>query len=261
MKIVCSIAIMVFLMMTMLVGCVSAGQDKDVLFQVSTIDALMAGIYDQQMLYGDLTTHGDMGIGTFTDLDGEMIGVDGDFYQIKVDGIAYPVEDSMGTPFALVTFFEPDIKSDLPEPVDFEQLQSYIDGLITTDNIFYAVIVEGKFHYLKVRSVPRQSKPYPVLTEAVEHQAVFEYSDRYGILAGFRTPGYMSGLNVPGYHFHFISEDRSYGGHVLDCITQGCSVEIDATNSLSVQLPENDAFYRMDFDSDDNADAVDQVEK
>jgi acetolactate decarboxylase len=260
MKIIHYILIAVFSMLALFGGCANTGQDNDVLFQVSTIDALMAGIYDGQMLYGELTDHGDMGIGTFTDLDGEMIGVKGDFYQIKVDGMAYPVDDSMGTPFALVTFFEPDIKADLPEPMDFERLQSYIDSLIATDNIFYAIIVEGRFHFLKVRSVPPQSKPYPVLTEAIEHQAVFEYSDRDGILAGFRTPAYMSGLNVPGYHFHFISEDRKYGGHVLDCIAQDCGVKMDATNSLLVQLPENEAFYRMDF-SGDNTEAIDKVEK
>jgi len=261
MKTVHYILIVVVSMLALFGGCTNTEKDNDVLFQVSTIYALMAGIYDRQMLYGDLTSHGDMGIGTFTDLDGEMIGIDGDFYQIKVDGMAYPVDDSMGTPFALVTFFETDIKADLPEPMDFKRLQSYIDSLVDTDNIFYAVIIKGKFHYLKVRSVPQQSKPYPVLTEAIEHQAVFEYNDRNGILAGFRTPAYMSGLNVPGYHFHFISDDRKFGGHVLDCMAQDCSVEMDATNGLQVQLPENEAFYRMDFNDGDNTEVIDKVEK
>jgi acetolactate decarboxylase len=260
MKFIHYIVITAFSIIVLICGCVRAEKDNDVLFQVSTIDALLAGIYDQQMLYGELETHGDMGIGTFTDLDGEMIGVDGEFYQIKVDGLAYPVDDSIGTPFAVVTFFEPDIQAVLSDPLDYEQLQRYIDGLIPTDNIFYAITIEGTFHYIKVRSVPRQSRPYPALTEAIEHQAVFEYYDQHGIVAGFRTPGYMSGLNVPGYHFHFISGDRKFGGHVLDCIAQDCRIEIDETSSLSMRLPENDTFYRMNFNGE-STEAIDRVEK
>lgn len=260
MKIIHYVVISVISIMVLLSGCVNAAEDSDVVFQVSTIDALLAGIYDQQMLYGELATHGDMGIGTFTDLDGEMIGIDGEFYQIKVDGLAYPVADSMGTPFAVVTFFEPDIQVVVSESLDYEHLQQYIDGLIPTDNIFYAITVEGTFHYIKVRSVPRQNRPYPALSDAIEHQAVFEYYDQHGIIAGFRTPNYMSGLNVPGYHFHFISEDREFGGHVLDCIANDCRIEIDEANGLSMQLPENDTFYRMNFNAE-STEAIDRVEK
>lgn len=260
MKIVHYITITVFSISLLLCGCVKAEKDSDVLFQVSTIDALLAGIYDQQMLFGELAAHGDMGIGTFTDLDGEMIGIDGEFYQIKVDGVAYPVDDSMGTPFAVVTFFEPDIRAVVSDPLDYEHLQQYIDGLVSTDNIFYAITVEGTFHYIKVRSVPRQSRPYPVLSEAIEHQAIFEYYDQHGIVAGFRTPGYMNGINVPGYHFHFISGDRTFGGHVLDCKTSYCEIEIDETSRLSIRLPENDTFYQMNF-SGDSTEVIDRIEK
>jgi acetolactate decarboxylase len=260
MKYIHVIFITIFSMMTLLCGCTRSESDNDVIFQVSTIDALMAGIYDHQMDFDELGTHGDTGIGTFTDLDGEMIGVDGKFYQIKVDGMAYPVDDRTGTPFAVVTFFEPDIQSAVSDKMDFTQLQEYIDGLLPTQNIFYAVKIEGVFSYLKVRSVPKQSKPYPPLTEAVEHQAIFEYNDQQGIVVGFRTPAYMNGLNVPGYHFHFISDDHKFGGHVLDCVPQHCEIEIDETRDLTMQLPENNEFYRMTFNAGDTA-SLDSVEK
>lgn len=260
MKIIHYMAVTVLLVAVLLGGCTNKNEDREVIFQVSTIDALLAGIYDQQLLYEDLMKHGDMGLGTFTDLDGEMIGINGEFYQIKVDGLAYSVDGSMGTPFAVVTFFEPDIRASLSAALNFEQLQQFIDDLLPTENIFYAVTIDGTFDYLKVRSVPRQSKPYPSLSEAVEDQAIFEYHNATGTVAGFRTPAYMSGLNVPGYHFHFISKDRKYGGHILECEIQSGTISVDETNGFEMWLPEVDTFYRMDFNGD-NTGALDKVEK
>ena len=260
MKTIHYIAITILLVAVLLTGCANKNEDREIIFQVSTIDALLAGIYDQQLLYEDLMTHGDMGLGTFTDLDGEMIGVNGEFYQIKVDGLAYPVEGSMGTPFAVVTFFDPDIRTFLSAALNYEQLQQFIDELLPTENIFYAVTIEGTFDYLKVRSVPRQSKPYPSLSEAIKDQAIFEYHDVTGTVAGFRTPAYMSGLNVPGYHFHFLSEDKKYGGHILECEIQSGTITADETNGFEMWLPDIDSFYRMEL-SGDSTGTLDKIEK
>ena len=77
----------------------------DILTQVSTIDAILGGLYDGVVTYGELKQYGDFGIGTFEGLDGEMVALDGNFYQIKSDGVAYPVDDDMTTPFACAIFF------------------------------------------------------------------------------------------------------------------------------------------------------------
>jgi acetolactate decarboxylase len=260
MKIMHYMALTILLVAVLLTGCAHSNEDREVIFQVSTIDALLAGIYDQQLLYEDLMEHGDMGLGTFTDLDGEMVGVDGEFYQIKIDGLAYPVAGSMGTPFAVVTYFDPDIRTSLSATLNYEQLQQFVDDLLPTENIFYAVTIDGTFDYLKVRSVPRQSKPYPPLSEAVEDQAVFEYHDVTGTVVGFRTPAYMSGLNVPGYHCHFISNDKKFGGHILECEIQSGTVTVDETNGFEMWLPDVDTFYRMDL-SGDSTGTLDKVEK
>ncbi|MEJ2739227.1 MAG: acetolactate decarboxylase [Dehalococcoidia bacterium] len=260
MKNIYYMAITILLGAVLLTGCAHKKEDREVIFQVSTIDALLAGIYDQQLLYEDLMKHGDMGLGTFTDLDGEMIGVNGEFYQIRIDGKAYPVDGSMGTPLAVVTYFDPDIHTSLSAAQNYEQLQKSIDDLLPTENIFYAVTIDGTFDYLKVRSVPRQSKPYPPLNEAIKDQAIFEYHDVTGTVVGFRTPAYMSGLNVPGYHFHFISQDKKFGGHVMECGIQSGTVTVDETNGFEMWLPEIDTFYKMDL-SGDNSEVLDEVER
>jgi len=189
---------------------------KDGLFQASTINALLAGVYDGDMTFRTLRQHGDFGLGTVNALDGEMIGLDGKFYQIKTDGKAYLIPDTMKTPFAEVTFFNPDTTLKIRESIEnYDQLKSYLNRLLSIKNIFYAIKIEGTFSYIKTRSVPGQKKPYPLLVNVVKHQATFEFHQVKGTMVGFWCPAYVKGISVPGYHFHFITADRKAGGHVL----------------------------------------------
>ena len=186
--------------------------DKDTLFQVSTINALLEGVYDGEVSFKELKSRGDFGIGTFNGLDGEMIGLGGRFYKVKADGAAYPVSDSEKAPFAAVTFFRPDKTVSVGKVTSYEQLEQKIDDIIPTKNIFYAIKIEGVFDYIKTRSVPKQEKPYLPLVEVVKNQPTFEFNDVEGALVGFYCPDYVKGVNVPGYHLHFITKDRKAGG-------------------------------------------------
>ncbi|MCD6317669.1 acetolactate decarboxylase [Candidatus Aerophobetes bacterium] len=220
---------------------------RDILFQTSTINALLEGIYDGQITYKELKEHGDFGIGTFNNLDGEMIGLEGKFYQVKTDGIAYPVDGSMKTPFAAVTFFEPDKSALLDKTMNYEQLKQYLDSLLPTQNIFYAIKIRGKFNYIKARSVPRQEKPYPPLTQVVKKQSIFEFHQVEGTIVGIRSPFYVEGINVPGYHLHFITKDKKAGGHVLEFLTKKVKIEIDYTSEFYLVLPKSSEFYKLDL--------------
>jgi len=242
-------AISVFLLVFVLGSAQSQG-NKDILFQTSTIDALLEGIYDGETTYKELKEHGGFGIGTFNSLDGEMIGLEGKFYQVKSDGIAYPVDDFMKTPFAAVTFFESDKTVLLDKAMDYEELEQYLDNLLPTKNIFYAIKIKGKFKYIKTRSVPKQNKPYSPLVEAVKNQPLFEFYDINGTMVGFRCPIYVEGINVPGYHLHFITEDRKAGGHLLECHLQNVKIEIDYTSEFYIALPQSSEFYKADLEGE-----------
>src|SRR5215210_4372892 len=100
------------------------------LFQTSTVDALLEGKYDGDVSFAELEARGDFGLGTLDALDGEMICLDGNFYQIKSDGRAYPVDGRARTPFAVVTVFEPDMSETLSTPMSFEALCDYLNGVI-----------------------------------------------------------------------------------------------------------------------------------
>ena len=231
-------------------GCQSAApspKSDDVLFQYSALTTLMAGVYDGDMTFGELKQHGDFGLGTFNTLDGEMVEVDHQFYQVKSDGIAYPVADDMKAPFAEVTYFGADQTIQVGDPLDCGHLQSFIDSRLPSLNVPYAIKISGVFTQLQTRSVPKQAKPYPPLAEVVKTQSTFQFSNVTGVMVGFRLPAYMSGVGAAGYHLHFLTEDRKAGGHVLSCQVQKVTVEIDTTGELNMVLPSDSAFYQVDL--------------
>ncbi|WP_235856229.1 acetolactate decarboxylase [Methanolobus halotolerans] len=233
---------------------------NDILYQVSTINALLEGVYDGETDYESLKQHGDFGIGTFSGLDGEMIELDGIVYQIKDDGIAYPVNDSMTTPFAAVTFFDADTEDLITEPMNRSQTEDYLAALMPNRNIMYAIKINGTFDYVRTRSVPKQEKPYPKLVEVTKDQPTFELEQVNGVIVGYWLPSYVEGINVPGYHLHFITEDRTAGGHVLEFgITEG-TVGIDNTHRFFMELPKSNEFLDSDLTKDTGSE-LEQVEK
>ena len=222
-------------------------EDRDVLFQVSTIGALLEGVYDGPVTFGELHRHGDFGLGTFNRLDGEMIGFGGDFYQINAQGVANRVPDRWQTPFAVVTFFDGDRALAVDRIRTYEDLQQLIRELLPTPNICYAIKVTGQFDYVKARSVPAQQRPYLKLVEAIKNQSFFEFRNVRGTLAGLWLPEYMKGVNVAGYHLHFLTEDRTDGGHLLERRVREAVLEIDYTRSFHMVLPEQADFDNVDL--------------
>lgn len=216
-------------------------REPHVLFQASTIGALLEGAFDGDLSFAELAEHGDLGLGTLNHLDGEMIGLDGEFFRADVGGRIHPVGPGELTPFAVVTRFEPTLDERLPGEAgpsrSHEELLACIDELVPDDASSCAIRLDGRFPLVRARSVPRQSPPYRPLTEVVADQHVFELADVEGTMLGFRFPSYAEGIEVGGYHLHFIAADRSRGGHVLGSRTGELRVRIDPSNDLHIELP------------------------
>lgn len=211
---------------------------QEILFQVSTFSALLNGTYEGTKTFRDLKKLGDFGIGTLQFLDGEMIALDREFYQIKVDGQTSPIHNSMKTPFAAVTFFEVDKTLKIEgDPIDFQTLKTSLDSLIFDHNIIYAIRIDGHFKSVNARSVPAQDKPYRNLEDVIKYdQVIYELREVNGTMIGFWYPAYTGGISIPGYHFHFITQDRTKGGHVLDCVLLEGTVHIDFTPNIHIEL-------------------------
>ena len=234
-------------------GCsvLSCGQSdsRETLTQFSVIDALLKGVYDGEMTCGELRRYGDLGIGTFNGLDGELLVVDRVVYRVGFDGSVTRVSKSEEIPFAAVTWFDADLEFDIADK-SYGEFKDYISKKLPSENWFYAIRAHGRFSYMKTRSVPRQTKPYPALSEVVKGQAVFEEDNIEGTLVGFWSPAFVKGVNVPGYHVHFLSADHLMGGHVLDFEMSYGVVELDVTTDIEVILPEEGDFLDTDLTKD-----------
>jgi acetolactate decarboxylase len=233
----------------LLSGCVNP--QTDTVFQTSTIDALLAGVYDGDMTCRSLLKQGDLGIGTFNDLDGEMVVLDGKLHQVKADGKVYEPELSVRTPFAAVCCFKSDIEFSIETGSDFAKVEELISDHASNQNLIYAIKITGQFRSMRTRSVPRQNKPYPPLSEVTAHQPEFAMENITGTIVGFRFPAYVKGINMPGYHMHFISSDHTRGGHILSFELVSGKCEIDVLHQYVLRLPEgNAAFGETDLTKD-----------
>ena len=236
-----------------------AEREPHVLFQASTIGALLDGAFDGDLSFAELAEHGDFGLGTLNGLDGEMIAIDGDFYRADVDGAIHPVPARARTPFAVVTRFEPTVEARIDGGLSHTELLEWIDGLVPDGASSCAVRLDGRFDLVRARSVPAQQPPYRPLAEVVAEQHVFDLEDVAGTMLGFRFPAYAEGIEVGGYHLHFISEDRRRGGHVLDSRASRVRARIDPSDDLHVELPPRVDLADPDLVASTHA-AVDAVE-
>jgi acetolactate decarboxylase len=214
-----------------------AEHEPHVLFQASTIGALLDGAYEGDVSFGELAEHGDLGLGTLNGLDGEVVALDGRFYRADVNGAINRIEGAARTPFAVVVWFDPTVDFVLGAPLAYEELLAEIGCRVPAEAVAFALRVDGDFDLVKLRSVPRQEPPYRPLAEVIAEQHVFELKSVPGTLVGFRFPDYSQGIEATGYHLHFISADRQRGGHVLECRPRSVRVGVDLSADLHVELP------------------------
>jgi acetolactate decarboxylase len=225
------------------------------LFQVSTSAALVEGIYQGAVRVSRLLEHGDFGLGTFIDLDGEMVVLDGVCYRVSSTGVITSVEGDRLIPYAVVTRFSSRVRKSGQAIGDFDELVRVCDQLRDSNNVFHAFRVKGNFDMVKTRVM----KPVPKgtgLKKAASVQQSFRFEKLRGTLVGIWSPAFAASFSVPGYHFHFLSEDRQSGGHLLDC--RASQVEIDgcAMNEMHVSLPETADFLKADLTRDPQADLM-----
>ena len=232
------------------------------LFQVSTSGALVQGVYERAVSSNLLLNYGDFGLGTFENLDGEMVVLDGAIYQVRSDGKVTKIEKDVGTPFAVVTHFVADQDQMIENASSFKDLTKICDRYRDSDNLFYAFRIDGHFGHVHTRAMRETLEGLP-LAKAAAIQPEFEFTGVDGTLVGIWAPQFSSALNIAGYHFHFLSEDRSKGGHLLECSGKHLRIRVERLNDFHLSLPESEEFLRADLTKDTSTDLAyaEQVHK
>jgi acetolactate decarboxylase len=227
--------------------------DHSTLFQVSTSTALVQGVYNGVVTIGQLKEHGDFGLGTFDGLDGEMLALDGHFYQVQGTGEVSEPKDDAKVPFAVVTAFRAERELTIDRVESFADLAGQLDGVRRTENLFYAVRIQGRFARIRTRAACKAASGVS-LVDATARQAEFEFGDVAGTLAGFWTPSYARTLNISGWHLHFVTDDCTGGGHLLDCRAVGLHVLLQELADVRIAMPETAAFLQADLTRDPTKD-------
>lgn len=225
--------------------------DKGNLFSAGHAAGFIGGLYEDWYTYKDLHKHGDFGIGAPAMLDGELIVLDGKIYKTQATGQTSLVGDAEKTPYAVVCFFKVKQSYKPAGELSKAQLFKYLDSLLTNQNGIYAIHIKGDFKYLKTRAFPPvKQKPYQPLASMLNLQHFFEFNTIKGNLVGYRLPGYMEGPHISGYHFHFLSADKTAGGHLIEVTASNIVIEVDVLDSFTLAMPNTPAFNSFDFKKD-----------
>ena len=215
-------------------------------FQVSTSGALVAGVYDREVSVETILRHGDFGLGTFANLDGEMVVLDGRVFQIQGSGLVAEAARDAGAPFAVVTWFKPEAIVSIGPVGSFKNLEASCDAFRRSGNIFYALRLDGRFKRVRTRAV-KPSQPGAGLVDAAKAQSELAFVDIDGSLVGLWSPGFSSAFSIAGYHFHFLSADRRHGGHLLDLEADTLELKVEPLTRFHLALPESEAFLNADL--------------
>lgn len=233
-------------------------------YQISTLQALALGFSKSVTTVKNLLEHGDMGLGTFEDVDGEMIVLDGKCYRAQNNGEVVAAEDERGVPFASVCFFQPHRREKLEKMDTIEQLKEWLTLRIEEEfglNSMYSVRIDGEFSKVDARSESGTKAHHVTLKDALSvTQRAFIFENIKGTLVCVYYPDYMDGINASGWHLHFISEDRKKGGHVFDISLEHGDADFCKITSVEVRIPDTPAFdtYTLKSASKDEIKSVEQ---
>jgi len=223
--------------------------DHHTLWQLSTSTAVVEGVFGGALQVKDLIDHGDFGLGTFEQLDGEGILLDGVCWQVRADGSVIKAPQEEAIPFWVATHFEAERHLTVSAIQSLQELGEQIDPVRPGANFFVAIRVKGVFEQVEMRTVSRVPEGMGLL-EASNNQTTFKAENVSGSLVGFWSPTHNTSLNIPGYHFHFLADDHTSGGHVLDVKADALEVELDFQSNLRLALPETKQFLEADLSRD-----------
>ena len=219
---------------------------KNKMFQVSTLQALALGYSRSVITVAELLEEGDTGLGTFEDVNGEMIVLDGHCYRAKQDGSVIEVEPDSGVPFSAVAKLRGEREFPLENMKDIQSIRTELTRKIEERfglNSMHVIRIDGLFEKVDARSeAPYRSHHVTLKTVLDSNQTAFVFENIRGSLVGVYFPDHMDGINMPGWHLHFLSDDRTKGGHVFDVSIKEGTVRLDKINRVEIYLPKDAAF-------------------
>ena len=241
--------LILFLPFLILLSC--SAPDRDAIFHYSVLKALDNGVLEGNMTAGELKKHGNIGLGTFNKMDGEMVVLDGIVYRVSQDGKIKEQPDDALIPYSIVAFYKQDHLLLRTDKTDYPALKALADSLLPSPNLFYAFRITGEFEYIKCGGSDMQEKPYDKsLNQMLAARPVYEGRNVKGTLVGFWCPKYIGDINSQGFHLHFLSDDLTIGGHLMEFAASKLEIGYDIKTAYRINLPDTRLFREARFRSE-----------
>jgi acetolactate decarboxylase len=233
----------------LITGCSSG--ENDMIFHYSVLKALDNGVLEGRMTVGELKKHGDLGLGTFNKMNGEMIVLDHVVYRVLPEGKIVQPDDETLIPYSVLTYYRQDDTLSMNGEIDYPALKAYVDRRVPSRNLFYAFRISGEFEYIKCGGADLQDKPYnKSLVEMLASRPVYEGNNIKGTLVGFWCPAYIGDINTSGFHLHFLSDDHNMGGHLMEFRSGSLTIGFDTKSVYKILLPDTEDFKEASFRND-----------
>lgn len=227
---------------------------NDTYYHYSIWWAFVNKVFDADLSVATLKTKGDTGLGSFNLLDGEMVMIDGIAYRVREDGTISEGADSDTIVYANAAFYQEEMKVELKteRTTNIELLKSKLLEALPSKNFFYVFKIQGAFDYMKCGGLTKQEPPFDEgLDMLIPNRPIFEGNDVSGTIVGFYCPDFIGNINVKGFHFHFISDDKKLGGHVMDFTSSNTlNIGIDRKTDYHFTLPDNTDFENVSLDKE-----------
>ncbi len=222
---------------------------SDKFYHYSIWGAFVNRIFEGDLTVKEMKAQGDLGLGSYTKLIGEMVMLDGIPYMIDEQGVVTVPPDDKKLVYVNATFFDNDLSFEIPQVPNYEELRKIIKAQLPSKNYFYAFKVHGSFENMKLGGVPPQEPPFTKgLDELLPIRPIFHKDQVDGTLVGFYCPAFIGDINVEGFHFHFISDDHTFGGHALEFSAKDLHVEIDRITEYQFVVPSSPEFENVEFE-------------
>jgi acetolactate decarboxylase len=205
--------------------------------QVHTITSLMEGRYDGEVSVAELRGRGSFGVGTLQGLNGELVVVDGEFWNIGTDGVAHIPSDDALVPFAVLAQLDDPVRFTLEGPLPRPSFEAEVHLRLPDPEGCWAIVATGRFSDVTFRSVAHQTPPYRPLAEVLLTDEVLMHATLDATLVGFCFPDWASDLDAPGFHFHMLSADHATGGHAYDFTAGPVDVIVSPVRSMHLEVP------------------------
>lgn len=224
---------------------------KDLFYHYSIWHAFVNKVFEGNLTVAQLKTKGDIGLGSYTKLNGELVMLDGIPYQVTEDAKVTVPPDNAKIVYANATFFEPDYSFEINETMGYDSLRVKINEKLPTKNMFYGFKIHGKFKSMKCGGLHKQEPPFEEgLDVLIPKRPVFERENFEGTMVGFFCPEFIGDINAAGYHLHFISDDKIFGGHVMEFEAESLSVSMDEMTEYQFVLPNTEAYRNVGFEAE-----------